>query len=97
MIKFDDREKKFDRQVNKIYLEFRKYDSEETCPFCQIYMPVFKKFGLFKEWVHIEDICFMESVKILHIGSEIKNIDYKVNKILKTLKLWKKKDSVKYR
>jgi len=65
---FDDREKKHDRTFNRIYLDFRKFVNEDTCPTCHI-SPVLKAVRDYKynetetkvikiKWVHNVRNCF---------------------------------------
>lgn len=68
MKKFDDREKKHDRDVNRLYLHYRKFLSKETCPTCNVTQPLKdmlevrydkkKKRMIHIKWIHSEEKCY---------------------------------------
>jgi hypothetical protein len=65
---FDDREKRYDRQVNRLLVEYRKYISEDTCPTCnckECLIPIRDSFYdtktkkiIMTKWKHDHDRCF---------------------------------------
>lgn len=75
---FDDREKKYDRRFNRIYLDFRKFTTKDTCPTCHI-SPVMKAMRDYKfdeihggvvkiKWVHNVRNCFSWYATIVMAG-----------------------------
>ncbi|GEM_PF-6453059 len=75
MKKFDDREKKHDRDVNKLYLHYRKFLSKETCPTCNIGQPLKdmlevsydrkKKRIIHTKWIHSEEECYRWHLSVI--------------------------------
>lgn len=77
---FDDREKKYDRAFNKIYVDFRKFTTVETCPTCNItdvlkplrdltYIQSRGKRKLKKiKWIHDDENCFCWYASIVLAG-----------------------------
>jgi excinuclease UvrABC ATPase subunit len=75
---FDDREKKHDRRFNRVYLDFRKFTTKETCPTCNI-SPVMRAARDYKfddktkevikiKWVHDVRNCFSWYATIVMAG-----------------------------
>lgn len=75
MKKFDDREKRHDRIMNKLYIHYRKFQSKETCPTCnlkhplgmmlEVYYDRRKKRIVKRKWVHNEENCYRFFISIV--------------------------------
>lgn len=75
MKKFDDREKRHDRIVNRLYIHYRKYQSKETCPTCNLKYPLKmmlevnfdrrRKRIVKRKWVHNEEKCYRFFISIV--------------------------------
>ncbi len=97
MKKFDDREKRHDRDVNRLYLQYRKFLSKETCPTCNVTHPLKemlnvrfdekKKTIVIVKWVHNEEECYRWYLSVLFAlrrGKSGKRMSEKsIDKILK--------------
>ncbi len=93
MKKFDDKEKDLDRSVNRIYVEFRKYNFEETCPFCTTLLHLLQKFSMFENWKHDQKDCFEAMVTLIHSEKSEDKLRKIIDNSLKVLSRWQEKEN----